>query len=140
MKKAIIYVGDIKLGYCDGMICCEEQTGRIKSFCRQEDIQIVEVVKEITPENELFDRPGIQYLLNKCSGVDYVVVERPWCIGRRAAVLEAFLKKLAEKQVKLLCATRLWDCASQYVRRYYHKNWPEQQPASCQHTAEIKAG
>jgi DNA invertase Pin-like site-specific DNA recombinase len=122
MKKAIAYVNDIRLDYCNDTIECDEQCERIKKFCEEEDIELVEVVKEIDPESGLLDRSGIRYLLGKCRKVDWVIVERPWCLARRSSVLDDFLEKLDEVGVKLVCATHLWDCASQYIRRYHYRN------------------
>lgn len=122
MKKAIAYVNDIRLDYCNGNIECDEQCERIKKYCEDEGIDLVEVVKEIDPDSDLLDRSGIRYLLGKCRKVDQVIVERPWCLARRSSTLDDFLEKLDDSGVKLVCATHLWDCASQYVRRYNYRN------------------
>jgi len=119
MKKAIGYISEIQLGYSNCIISCEEQKERIEDFCKRENIILTNIVKEISPENDLFERPGIQYLLKNLNDIDCVIVERPWCIGRKGSVLESFMKKLEEKNVGLICATKLWDCASQFVRRFY---------------------
>jgi len=124
MKKAIAYTSHVSLDYCDKDLCCDEQSERIEKYCRDNDIKLTEVVREINCDTDLMNRPGVQYLLKKCSQVDYVIVERPWCIGRRSSVLDEFLDSLDRAKVQLLCATHLWDCASQYVRRYHYRNVP----------------
>jgi DNA invertase Pin-like site-specific DNA recombinase len=122
MKKAIAYMSEINLEYCQSSICCDEQLKRIESFCRENDIELVDVVKDSSQEPNLFNRPGIQYLLAKCQKVDFIIVERPWCLSRRSSVLDEFLSHIDNTRVKLVCATQLWDCASQYVRRYHYNH------------------
>lgn len=120
MKKVIAYVSEINLDYCQSKIGCDEQIKRIESYCRDNEMELVDVVRDSSHDQDLFNRPGIQYLLAKCQKVDYVLVERPWCLSRRSSILDEFLKKLEHMQVKLVCATHLWDCSSQYVRRYHY--------------------
>jgi DNA invertase Pin-like site-specific DNA recombinase len=122
MKKAIIYVSHIDLNYCNASICCDEQLERILKYCRDHDIDAVDVVKEIGTDEDPMNRPGIKSLLGKCRGADYVVVERPWCLSRRASLLDRFLRRLDQVGVRLVCATHLWDCASQYVRRFHYSH------------------
>lgn len=121
MKKAIGYVGDMCLSNQRGTpIDYDKQCQRIKDFCRKEGLCLVETVMEIDCESDLPDRPGLQYVLHRCPEVDFVIVERPWSLARRSSVLGNLLQKLDEMNVMLVCATHLWDCSSQYVRRYYH--------------------
>ncbi|MFH1434391.1 MAG: recombinase family protein [Pseudomonadota bacterium] len=121
MKKAIGYVGDFGLS-CQSStpIDYDLQCRRIKDFSRNEGLFLVETVMESDCKSDLPDRPGLQYVLSRCPEVDFVIVERPWCLARRSSVLGNFLQKLDEHNVMLVCATHLWDCSSQYVRRYYH--------------------
>lgn len=120
MKKAIVYVNDINLGTCKSSIDCDEQLDRILRYCKDNDISVVEVVREVEHEEDLLSRPGVLSVLGKCKGIDYVVVERPWCLARRASLLDRFLGRLDQAGVRLVCATHLWDCASQHVRRFQY--------------------
>jgi len=122
MKKAIGYVSEINLDYCKSKIGCDEQLKRIESFCKDNDMELVEVVRDSSHDPNLFNRPGIQCLLAKCQKVDFIIVERPWCLSRRSSILDEFLMRLDNTRVKLVCATQLWDCASQYVRRYHYNH------------------
>jgi DNA-binding response OmpR family regulator len=120
MKKAVAYIGTICLDHTKKKtLGYDEQTVKIRQFCREQGIELVEVIRETDCDAPCLDRPGIKELLGKCSGVDHVIVERPWCIGRRASILGQFLQVLRTYDVRLLCATHLWDAASQYVRRFY---------------------
>jgi len=120
MKKAIVYINDISLGYCTSSLGCDEQLDRILKYCKDSDITVVEVVREIEDTEDLLSRPGVLSVLAKCKGIDYVVVERPWCLARRASLLDRFLGRLDQAGVRLVCATHLWDCASQHVRRFQY--------------------
>jgi len=120
-KEAIGYIGKIRLSLKKTRsISFKEQTEKITEFCEEENIRLLGIVKEKDCEARLFDRPGIIEVIKKCPDVDIVVVERPWCIARRSSILEDFLQVLKTYNVKLLCATHMWDCSSQFVRRFYY--------------------
>jgi len=120
MKKAIVYINEINPGYCKSSIGCDEQLDRILRYCKDNDISVVEVVRESEDVEDLLSRPGVLSVLGKCKGIDYIVVERPWCLARRASLLDRFLGRLDQAGVRLVCATHLWDCASQHVRRFQY--------------------
>jgi len=114
------YVARIHQGSGAGkIVTCGEQENMIKKFCDEEGIELLEIIKENDCSLPCLERPGIKSLFQKVGGVDFVIVERPWCIGRRASVLNQILSLLKTYNVRLLCASFLWDAASQYVRRYY---------------------
>ncbi len=122
MKKAIAYVSEINLEYCNSKIGCDEQIKRIEAFCRENDMELVDTIRDSSHDPDLFSRPGIQYLLARCQKIDFVVVERPWCLSRKSSILDEFLRRIDGSRVKLVSATHLWDCASQYVRRYHYNH------------------
>ena len=118
MKRAIGYVVTPTPG-SRLEVACDEQQERIRRYCESEGLELLEIVEESGVQAHFLDRPQLRRLLQKVKDIDYIIVERPSCLSRNSSRLGELLERLDESNVRLACATLLWDCVSQSVRRHY---------------------
>ncbi|MFA5999926.1 MAG: recombinase family protein [Candidatus Paceibacterota bacterium] len=115
--KAIAYTYDVILGKTGDIITKNEQKQAIEAYAKENHIKIIEWIDDEIYNENIMDRPGIQKLLK--SDFDIVLFERIWVLSRRISDLEPFLKEMEKREIRIECATTMWDCVSQIVRRRF---------------------
>jgi len=122
--KAIAYVSDVILGQTGQVISREVQKELIRQCVEENHIEVVAWFEDEVYAEDLLHRPGIQKMMKSDIPCDCLLVERTWSLSRNWNDLEAFMKELDSKGIKLESATLLWDCVSQKARQYYRNGVP----------------
>lgn len=122
VKKAVGYVCEIQIPGTDLVISKEDQRARILKHVQKENMELVCIYEDDAPTAEVFDRPGIQGLIDRKEPFDILLVERIWAISRKRQALEPLLRILDRRGVEVQASSYLWDCVSQQVRHRYAGN------------------
>jgi len=128
MKKAVAYASDIILGRTGEVINCAYQKELIRRHAEEAGIEILAWFEDEMYNEDVLMRPGIQALLAFDRPYDLVLCERVWALSRSMAVLEVFFKELDRRGLDFSCATTMWDCTSQKVRRRFSPSLSELRP------------
>ncbi|MBI5529832.1 MAG: recombinase family protein [Deltaproteobacteria bacterium] len=128
MKTAVAYVGDIILGRTGEVIGRSYQRELIRRHADEAGIEIVAWFEDEMYNEDVLMRPGVQALLAFGRPYDMVLCERVWALSRSMAVLEVFFKELDRRGLNFGCATTMWDCTSQKVRRRFSPSLAELRP------------
>jgi DNA invertase Pin-like site-specific DNA recombinase len=125
---AIAYVADVILGRTGEVIGREAQKEEIRRHAAESGIEIVGWFEDEAYNEDIATRDGIRALLASDKRCDTLLVERVWSLSRDWQVLEAFLRELALRGMKIEAASTLWDCASQRAR-HFHSERPKPRAA-----------
>ncbi len=119
MARAIAYVRDIVLGRSDEVLARAGQTGLIKQFAADNEVEVVAWFEdEACDDLNVLDRPGLRALLAYDKPYDKILCERSWALSRSMTALEPFFKELERRGgVQFESATSAWDRVSQQCRR-----------------------
>jgi len=118
-KTAIAYVADVILGRTGEVIGREAQKEEIRRHAAENGIEIVGWFEDEAYNEDIETRDGIRALLACDKRSDTLLVERVWSLSRDWQVLEAFLRDLVLRGIKVEAASTLWDCTSQRARHFY---------------------
>jgi len=118
-KKAIAYVSDIILGRTGEIISKAYQRQEIENYANEKGIEIVKWFEDDIYNEDILSRPAVQDILAFDGEYDIILVERIWTFSRRWQTLSSLFAELDRRGAKVECATMMWDCVSQMVRRRY---------------------
>jgi hypothetical protein len=118
-KKAIAYTTNINVGNTGLVIERALERKRIEEYAKENGMTIVAWFEEEGYEENPMARPKLREALACTEPHEVVLMERAWAISRKWREIRGVMKALEAKNVRLECATRLWDCVSIMARHYY---------------------
>jgi hypothetical protein len=127
-KKAIAYTANIVVGNTGIVIEPALERKRIEEYAKENHITIVAWFEEEACGGNPLERPKLKEALACNEPHELVLMERVSAISRKWKEIRTVLAMLAANNVRVECATKLWDCISMMARYY---NRPVASRAAC---------
>jgi DNA invertase Pin-like site-specific DNA recombinase len=121
-KTATAYASDIIQGQTGRIIERAFQKARIEKYAKENNIRIIAWFEDEAFNECMFGRPQIKELITFRKPHDYLLVERIGTLSGKWKEVQAILRVMEAKRVRVQATTTLWDCISQMARHHYRNS------------------